>query len=205
MKKLCIFISVICMLGFTVSCGKSETVSVGAASTSVASSVSSETRETGELLKVIDDISGEKTEPVFKENSMIGDDLVAVFSAGDTLFAYAAEDKYYIDKNGWRNIGYADEGYYIGHSAVITHTEDEYILFVSSLCDDILGKTSGREITRSGEKIIHGQLLFEYVVTQWSQSVKIALNNTLDVVFVDEGSGEYAEFEGDISKYQANG
>lgn len=205
MRSPCVAVVIITMLIFAVSCEKSGINELSDVSASGSFIVSSEISENGELMKVIEDIIGEKIEPVFKENSMIGDDLVTVFSVGDTLFACAGEDKYFIDKNGWRNVGYAPEGYYIGHSAVITHTEDEYIIFVSSLCDDLLGKAGRRQITRSGEKIISGQLLFEYSITQRSETVKIAVNDTLQVAFVDNGSGEYAEFNGDISKYQANG
>lgn len=224
MKKMTIVLLIMCLFIFSVSCQGEAAKTLSEAGSAVseyfvsredASEADDGTVMLTELNDIIAYMCGNGHTAVYKEASMIGDALVEVFSVkGESetawLFAHDGQNHFYIDRVGdgnWRAIGRNDNGqYYIGKSAVITHTEDEYILFVEALSDDIFGISEDRDIVRRGSGIFDEYLLVEYSVSQGNAVVGyIALNDTVDVVYIDRGSGEYERFSGDLSKYQAKG
>ncbi len=224
MKKITAFLCVMSLFIFTISCrgNMDETasevnpdISSDFISVEEVSSNDNSTQMLAKLNDIVAKLCGSGYSAEYKENSMIGDALVSIYSVkGDTdvtwLFAHDGEENFYIDRisdGNWQSILSDDNGgYYIGESAVITHTEDEYILFIGSLSDDIFGTAEDRKIVKAGQSIFDEFLLDKYSITQGGVVVgHIALNDTADVVYVDRGSGEYERFTGDLSKYQAKG
>lgn len=169
--------------------------------------------DTEKLGAIIIELCGEGYAPKYKEESILGDKPIAVYTADgeretDWLFAVSLDGGFYIKKEAdWRHIGFNDNGTcYIGDSAEITHTDDEYLLVVASLADEIFGKSEERQIERVGSGIFDEYLLQEYSIIDGNQTVGyIALDNTVDNVYIDSGSGEYEKYTGDLDSHRANG
>ncbi len=176
-------------------------------------SLPTESYDTEKLSLIITGLCGQGYTPQFKEEAMLGDKHIAVYNAVGNeniswLFACSADGAFYIKKEAdWRHIGFDDDGNcYIGDSAEITHTDDEYLLVVASLADEIFGESDAREIKRSGSGVFDEYLLSEYSISNGEEILGyIALDNTVDNVYIDSGSGEYEKYTGDLDAHRANG